>query len=183
MRVAPINLASRRNFQPQKNINFGKIEEKNRQRIIDNLPFDKPCGGYKQEDADRDKEFDIAAIDHNNGVMVKWGGKGHPRGLIYADLIREHVDKSDYKEMYLGMTREYWGNNEFGARCNVCLDHLENGDNYSTFIANMHHLWLSENPDGTKVEILPSKSSSDNTYSEQEEREDNFIYGMFNRPL
>ena len=38
MRVAPINLASRRNFQPQKNLNFGKIEEENRQRIIDSLP-------------------------------------------------------------------------------------------------------------------------------------------------
>ena len=47
----------------------------------------------------------------------------------------------------------------------------------------MHHLWLSENPDGTKVEIPSSKSSYEDTYSEQEQREDNFIYGMFNRPL
>ena len=180
MRVAPINLASRRNFQPKKNLNFGKIEKENRQRIIDALPT---VEGIDKQDTLERKGRQVAAIDHNNGVMVKWGGKGHPRGLIYADLIKEHVDKSDYKEMYLGMTREYWGNNEFGARCNACLDHLENGDNYSTFIANMHHLWLSENLDGTRVEIPPSKSSSDITYSEQEEREDNFIYGMFNRPL
>ena len=180
MRVAPINLASCRNFQPKKNLNFGKIEKENRQRIIDALPT---VEGIDKQDTLERKSRQVAAIDHNNGVMVKWGGKGHPRGLIYADLIKEHVDKSDYKEMYLGMTREYWGNNEFGARCNACLDHLENGDNYSTFIANMHHLWLSENPDGTRVEIPPSKPSSDNTYSEQEEREDNFIYGMFNRPL
>ena len=180
MRVATVNLAVRRNFQPQKNINFGKIEEKNRDKIIDALPT---VPGIDEQDTLERKGRQVAAIDHNNGVVVKWGGKGHPRGLIYADLIREHVDRSDYKELYLKMTREYWGDDKFGARCNACLDNLEDEDSYSTFIANMHHLWLSENPDGTKVEISPSKSSSEDIYSEQEAREDNFIYGMFNRPL
>ena len=173
MRVAPINLASRRNFQPQKKLNFGKIEEENRQRIIDNLPFDKPCGGYKQEDADRDKEFDIAALDHNNGVMVKWGGKGHPRGLIYADLIREHVDRSPAKDSYMELLPETLGID--------FLSHLENQRIYNGFITFVRNINLEEIPSNPKTQS--SKSSSDNTYSEQEEREDNFIYGMFNRPL
>ena len=173
MRVAPINLASRRNFQPQKNLNFGKIEEENRQRIIDNLPFDKPCGGYKQEDADRDKEFDIAAIDHNNGVMVKWGGKGHPRGLIYADLIREHVDKSPAKESYMELLPETLGID--------FLSNLENPRIYNGFITFVRNINLEEIPSDPKTQL--SKPSSDNTYSEQEEREDNLLYGMFNRPL
>ena len=181
MRVAPINLASRRNFQPQKNLNFGKIEKENRQRIIDNLPFDMPCGGYKQEDADRDKEFDIAAIDHNNGVMVKWGGKGHPRGLIYADLIREHVDKSFMKESYLEMTREYWGSKNAMAEIFSCLDNIEKPKTYKMFMSSINAINSYEalGEDSLKV---PSSSISDNS-SEQEEREDNFIYGMFNRPL
>ena len=173
MRVAPVNLAVRRNFQPQKNINFGKIEEKNREKIIDNLPFDKPCGGYKQEDADRDKEFDIAALDHNNGVMVKWGGKGHPRGLIYADLIREHVDRSPAKDSYMELLPETLGID--------FLSHLENQRIYNGFITFVRNINLEEIPSDPKT--YSSKSSYEDTYSEQEEREDNFIYGMFNRPL
>ena len=173
MRVAPINLAVRRNFQPQKNINFGKIEEKNREKIIDNLPFDEPCGGYKQEDADRDKEFDIAALDHNNGVMVKWGGKGHPRGLIYADLIREHVDRSPAKDSYMELLPETLGID--------FLSHLENQRIYNGFITFVRNINLEEIPSDPKTHS--SKSSYEDTYSEQEAREDNFIYGMFNRPL
>ena len=106
MRVAPVNLAIRRNFQPQKNISFGKIEEKNREKIIDALPT---VPGIDEQDTLERKGGEVAALDHNNGVMVKWGGKGHPRGLIYADLIREHVDRSPAKESYMELLPETLG--------------------------------------------------------------------------
>ncbi len=178
MRVAPINLASRRNFQPQKNLNFGKIEEENRQRIIDALPT---VEGIDKQDTLERKGRQVAAIDHNNGVMVKWGGKGHPRGLIYADLIREHVDKSFMKESYLEMTREYWGNKSAMAEIFSCLDNIEKPKTYKMFMSSINAINSYEalGEDSLKV---PSSSISDNS-SEQEEREDNFIYGMFNRPL
>lgn len=178
MRVAPINLASRRNFQPQKNLNFGKIEEENRQRIIDALPT---VEGIDKQDTLERKGRQVAAIDHNNGVMVKWGGKGHPRGLIYADLIREHVDKSFMKESYLEMTREYWGNKSAMAETFSCLDNIEKPKTYKMFMSSINAINSYEalGEDSLKV---PSSSISDNS-SEQEEREDNFIYGMFNRPL
>ena len=170
MRVAPINLASCRNFQPQKNLNFGKIEEENRQRIIDALPT---VQGIDKQDTLERKGRQVAAIDHNNGVMVKWGGKGHPRGLIYADLIREHVDKSPAKESYMELLPETLGID--------FLSNLENPRIYNGFITFVRNINLEEIPSDPKTQSL--KPSSDNTYSEQEEREDNFIYGMFNRPL
>ena len=178
MRVAPINLASRRNFQPQKNLNFGKIEEENRQRIIDALPT---VPGIDEQDTLERKGGEVAALDHNNGVMVKWGGKGHPRGLIYADLIREHVDKSFMKESYLEMTREYWGSKNAMAEIFSCLDNIEKPKTYKMFMSSINAINSYEalGEDSLKV---PSSSSGDNS-SEQEEREDNFIYGMFNRPL
>lgn len=178
MRVAPINLASCRNFQPQKKLNFGKIEEENRQRIIDALPT---VPGIDEQDTLERKGRQVAAIDHNNGVMVKWGGKGHPRGLIYADLIREHVDKSFMKESYLEMTREYWGNKSAMAETFSCLDNIEKPKTYKMFMSSINAINSYEalGEDSLKV---PSSSISDNS-SEQEEREDNFIYGMFNRPL
>ena len=178
MRVAPINLASRRNFQPQKNLNFGKIEEENRQRIIDALPT---VEGIDKQDTLERKGRQVAAIDHNNGVMVKWGGKGHPRGLIYADLIREHVDKSFMKESYLEMTREYWGNKSAMAETFSCLDNIEKPKTYKMFMSSINAINSYEalGEDSLKV---PS-SSSGNSSSEQEEREDNLLYGMFNRPL
>ena len=178
MRVAPINLASRRNFQPQKNLNFGKIEEKNRQRIIDALPT---VEGIDKQDTLERKGRQVAAIDHNNGVMVKWGGKGHPRGLIYADLIREHVDKSFMKESYLEMTREYWGSKNAMAETFSCLDNIEKPKTYKMFMSSINAINSYEalGEDSLKV---PSSSSGDSS-SEQEEREDNLIYGMFNRPL
>ena len=178
MRVAPINLASRRNFQPQKNINFGKIEEENREKIIDALPT---VPGIDEQDTLERKGRQIAAIDHNNGVMVKWGGKGHPRGLIYADLIREHVDKSFMKESYLEMTREYWGSKNAMAEIFSCLDNIEKPKTYKMFMSSINAINSYEalGEDSLKV---PSSSSGDSS-SEQEEREDNFIYGMFNRPL
>ena len=178
MRVAPINLAVRRNFQPQKNINFGKIEEKNRKKIIDALPT---VPGIDEQDTLERKGRQVAAIDHNNGVMVKWGGKGHPRGLIYADLIREHVDKSFMKESYLEMTREYWGSKNAMAETFSCLDNIEKPKTYKMFMSSINAINSYEalGEDSLKV---PSSSISDNS-SEQEEREDNFIYGMFNRPL
>ena len=178
MRVAPINLAVRRNFQPQKNINFGKIEEKNRKKIIDALPT---VPGIDEQDTLERKGRQVAAIDHNNGVMVKWGGKGHPRGLIYADLIREHVDKSFMKESYLEMTREYWGNKSAMAETFSCLDNIEKPKTYKMFMSSINAINSYEalGEDSLKV---PSSSISDNS-SEQEAREDNFIYGMFNRPL
>ena len=170
MRVAPINLASRRNFQPQKNLNFGKIEEKNRQRIIDALPT---VEGIDKQDTLERKGRQVAAIDHNNGVMVKWGGKGHPRGLIYADLIREYVDKSPAKESYMELLPETLGID--------FLSNLENPRIYNGFITFVRNINLEEIPSDPKTQSL--KSSSDNTYTEQEEREDNLLYGMFNRPL
>lgn len=178
MRVAPINLAPRRNFQPQKNLNFGKIEEENRQRIIDALPT---VEGIDKQDTFERKGRQVAAIDHNNGVMVKWGGKGHPRGLIYADLIREHVDKSFMKESYLEMTREYWGNKSAMAETFSCLDNIEKPKTYKMFMSSINAINSYEalGEDSLKV---PSSSSGDSS-SEREEREDNFIYGMFNRPL
>ena len=178
MRIAPINLASRRNFQPQKNLNFGKIEEKNRQRIIDALPT---VEGIDKQDTLERKGRQVAAIDHNNGVMVKWGGKGHPRGLIYADLIREHVDKSFMKESYLEMTREYWGSKNAMAETFSCLDNIEKPKTYKMFMSSINAINSYEalGEDSLKV---PSSSSGDSS-SEQEEREDNLIYGMFNRPL
>ena len=178
MRVAPINLASCRNFQPQKKLNFGKIEEKNREKIIDALPT---VPGIDEQDTLERKGRQVAAIDHNNGVMVKWGGKGHPRGLIYADLIREHVDKSFMKESYLEMTREYWGNKSAMAETFSCLDNIEKPKTYKMFMSSINAINSYEalGEDSLKV---PSSSISDNS-SEQEEREDNFIYGMFNRPL
>ena len=178
MRVAPVNLAIRRNFQPQKNINFGKIEEKNRKKIIDALPT---VPGIDEQDTLERKGRQVAAIDHNNGVMVKWGGKGHPRGLIYADLIREHVDKSFMKESYLEMTREYWGNKSAMAETFSCLDNIEKPKTYKMFMSSINAINSYEalGEDSLKV---PSSSISDNS-SEQEAREDNFIYGMFNRPL
>ena len=178
MRVAPINLASRRNFQPQKNINFGKIEEKNREKIIDALPT---VPGIDEQDTLERKGRQVAAIDHNNGVMVKWGGKGHPRGLIYADLIREHVDKSFMKESYLEMTREYWGSKNAMAEVFSCLDNIEKPKTYKMFMSSINAINSYEalGEDSLKV---PSSSISDNS-SEQEEREDNVIYGMFTRPL
>ena len=178
MRVAPVNLAVRRNFQPQKNINFGKIEEKNREKIIDALPT---VPGIDEQDTLERKGREVAALDHNNGVMVKWGGKGHPRGLIYADLIREHVDKSFMKESYLEMTREYWGNKSAMAETFSCLDNIEKPKTYKMFMSSINAINSYEalGEDSLKV---PSSSISDNS-SEQEAREDNFIYGMFNRPL
>ena len=178
MRIAPINLASRRNFQPQKNLNFGKIEEENRQRIIDALPT---VEGIDKQDTLERKGRQVAAIDHNNGVMVKWGGKGHPRGLIYADLIREHVDKSFMKESYLEMTREYWGSKNAMAETFSCLDNIEKPKTYKMFMSSINAINSYEalGEDSLKV---PSSSSGDSS-SEQEEREDNLIYGMFNRPL
>ena len=178
MRVAPVNLAIRRNFQPQKNINFGKIEEKNREKIIDALPT---VPGIDEQDTLERKGRQVAALDHNNGVMVKWGGKGHPRGLIYADLIREHVDKSFMKESYLEMTREYWGNKSAMAETFSCLDNIEKPKTYKMFMSSINAINSYEalGEDSLKV---PSSSISDNS-SEQEAREDNFIYGMFNRPL
>lgn len=178
MRVAPINLASRRNFQPQKNLNFGKIEEKNRQRIIDALPT---VEGIDKQDTLERKGRQVAAIDHNNGVMLKWGGKGHPRGLIYADLIREHVDKSFMKESYLEMTREYWGSKNAMAEVFSCLDNIEKPKTYKMFMSSINAINSYEalGEDSLKV---PSSSSGDSS-SEQEEREDNLLYGMFNRPL
>ena len=178
MRVAPINLASCRNFQPQKNLNFGKIEEENRQRIIDALPT---VEGIDKQDTLERKGRQVAAIDHNNGVMVKWGGKGHPRGLIYADLIRERVDKSFMKESYLEMTREYWGNKSAMAETFSCLDNIEKPKTYKMFMSSINAINSYEalGEDSLKV---PSSSISDNS-SEQEEREDNLLYGMFNRPL
>ena len=178
MRVAPVNLAVRRNFQPQKNINFGKIEEKNRKKIIDALPT---VPGIDEQDTLERKGRQVAAIDHNNGVMVKWGGKGHPRGLIYADLIREHVDKSFMKESYLEMTREYWGNKSAMAETFSCLDNIEKPKTYKMFMSSINAINSYEalGEDSLKVPI----SSSGDSSSEQEEREDNFIYGMFNRPL
>ena len=178
MRVAPVNLAVRRNFQPQKNINFGKIEEKNREKIIDALPT---VEGIDKQDTLERKGREVTAIDHNNGVMVKWGGKGHPRGLIYADLIREHVDKSFMKESYLEMTREYWGNKSAMAETFSCLDNIEKPKTYKMFMSSINAINSYEalGEDSLKV---PSSSISDNS-SEQEAREDNFIYGMFNRPL
>ena len=170
MRVAPINLASRRNFQPQKNLNFGKIEKENRQRIIDALPT---VEGIDKQDTLERKGRQVAAIDHNNGVMLKWGGKGHPRGLIYADLIREHVDKSPAKESYMELLPETLGID--------FLSNLENPRIYNGFITFVRNINLEEIPSDPKTQS--SKPSSDNTYSEQEAREDNFIYGMFNRPL
>ena len=178
MRVAPVNLAVRRNFQPQKNINFGKIEEKNRKKIIDALPT---VPGIDEQDTLERKGRQVAALDHNNGVMVKWGGKGHPRGLIYADLIREHVDKSFMKESYLEMTREYWGSKNAMAEIFSCLDNIEKPKTYKMFMSSINAINSYEalGEDSLKV---PSSSSGDSS-SEQEEREDNFIYGMFNRPL
>ena len=170
MRVAPINLASRRNFQPKKNLNFGKIEKENRQRIIDALPT---VEGIDKQDTLERKGRQVAAIDHNNGVMVKWGGKGHPRGLIYADLIREHVDKSPAKESYMELLPETLGID--------FLSNLENPRIYNGFITFVRNINLEEIPSDPKTQL--SNPSSDNTYSEQEQREDNFIYGMFNRPL
>lgn len=170
MRVAPINLASRRNFQPQKNLNFGKIEKENRQRIIDALPT---VEGIDKQDTLERKGRQVAAIDHNNGVMLKWGGKGHPRGLIYADLIREHVDKSPAKESYMELLPETLGID--------FLSNLENPRIYNGFITFVRNINLEEIPSDPKTQL--SKPSSDNTYSEQEEREDNLLYGMFNRPL
>ena len=170
MRVAPINLASRRNFQPQKNLNFGKIEEENRQRIIDALPT---VEGIDKQDTLERKGRQVAAIDHNNGVMVKWGGKGHPRGLIYADLIKEHVDKSPAKDSYMELLPETLGID--------FLSNLENPRIYNGFITFVRNINLEEIPSDPKTQS--SRPSSDITYSEQEEREDNFIYGMFNRPL
>ena len=178
MRVAPINLASRRNFQPQKNLNFGKIEKENRQRIIDALPT---VEGIDKQDTLERKGRQVAAIDHNNGVMVKWGGKGHPRGLIYADLIREHVDKSFMKESYLEMTREYWGNKSAMAEIFSCLDNIEKPKTYKMFMSSINAI-NSYEALGEDSLIVPSSSSGDSS-SEQEEREDNLLYGMFNRPL
>ena len=105
--------------------------------------------------------------------MVKWGGKGHPRGLIYADLIREHVDKSPAKESYMELLPETLGID--------FLSNLENPRIYNGFITFVRNINLEEIPSDPKTQL--SNPSSDNTYSEQEEREDNFIYGMFNRPL
>ena len=170
MRVAPINLASRRNFQPQKNLNFGKIEEENREKIIDALPT---VEGIDKQDTLERKGRQVAAIDHNNGVMVKWGGKGHPRGLIYADLIREHVDKSPAKESYMELLPETLGID--------FLSNLENPRIYNGFIIFVRNINLEEIPSDPKTHS--SKSSYEDTYSEQEEREDNLLYGMFNRPL
>ena len=170
MRVAPVNLAVRRNFQPQKNINFGKIEEKNREKIIDALPT---VPGIDEQDTLERKGRQVAALDHNNGVMVKWGGKGHPRGLIYADLIREHVDRSPAKDSYMELLPETLGID--------FLSHLENQRIYNGFITFVRNINLEEIPSDPKTHS--SKSSYEDTYSEQEAREDNFIYGMFNRPL
>ncbi len=170
MRVAPVNLAIRRNFQPQKNINFGKIEEKNRDKIIDALPT---VPGIDEQDTLERKGRQVAAIDHNNGVVVKWGGKGHPRGLIYADLIREHVDRSPAKDSYMELLPETLGID--------FLSHLENQRIYNGFITFVRNINLEEIPSDPKTHS--SKSSYEDTYSEQEAREDNFIYGMFNRPL
>lgn len=171
MRITPVNTFRTYVNKPQ-NVSFGKIEETNREKIIENLPVE----ASNEEDRKLYKQWDVGALDNNNGVMVKWGGEGHPRGLIYADLIKEHVERSDFKKDYLEMTPEYWGDDEMGLKSNACVDNLENSRMYKRFMSNINYLSSKENPDGSRRKIS-SVSSTDSEYKPDREERMWDLYG------
>ena len=178
MRVTPVSLRTHRNFNQPKKISFGKIEEENRDKILKNIPTD-PCVLHcSQEEIDEDRDIEISAVDANKGVMLKWGGEGHPRGLLYADIIKEHADKSCAKSYYEDMVTD-------NLRMNV-IDHLEDRDAFECFYKYLFFINSKES-----IETLGKKSSEIKftpedyamTYVDEEARLDEFVYGMFNRPL
>ncbi|MDO5437756.1 MAG: hypothetical protein Q4F80_06125 [bacterium] len=152
MRISPVIMAANGHFGLQKqkshqDVSFGKIEEENREKIIENLPDPDPI--Y------------IGQLDYNNGVMVKWGGENHPRGLIYADLIESHVDKSCEKESYLEMTKEHWGDNARLAKLHACLDNLQELKTFKKLMSAVCSINLYENPDGTSRKLTRANTEDE----------------------
>lgn len=163
MRITPVNMFRANANKPQ-NVSFGKIEEANREKIIENLPVE----ASNEEDRKLYKQWDVGALDGNEGIMVKWGGEGHPRGLIYADLIKEHVERSNMKNSYLEMTKEYWGDNKDSAELYHCLNNIENPSTYKVLMASINAINMYE---ALGDEALKTKSnSSDIDKPDREER-------------
>lgn len=163
MRITPVNMF-RANAKKPQNVSFGKIEEANREKIIENLPVE----ASNEEDRKLYKQWDVGALDGNEGIMVKWGGEGHPRGLIYADLIKEHVERSNMKNSYLEMTKEYWGDNKDSAELYHCLNNIENPSTYKVLMASINAINMYE---ALGDEALKTKSnSSDIDKPDREER-------------
>lgn len=163
MRITPVNMFRANANKPQ-NVSFGKIEEANREKIIENLPVE----ASNEEDRKLYKRWDVGALDGNEGIMVKWGGEGHPRGLIYADLIKEHVERSNMKNSYLEMTKEYWGDNKDSAELYHCLNNIENPLTYKVLMASINAINMYE---ALGDEALKTKSnSSDIDKPDREER-------------
>lgn len=167
MRITPVNMF-RANAKKPQNVSFGKIEEANREKIIENLPVE----ASNEEDRKLYKQWDVDDLDCNNGVMIKWGGEGHPRGLIYADLIMEHVEKSAFRDDYLKMTHEYWANreNKFMEQYFPTLNNLQDKENYKKFINTIGAINAYGQPDGSRREINYNSSTDSEYKPDREER-------------
>jgi len=160
MRITPISLTYSRNSAQRRNINFGLIEKENREKIIENLPITS----VDPKDLPRYRQWDTDELDKNQGIIVKWGGKDCPRGLIYADLIPTHVEKSCMKVWYNEMDDNYLKTHDGTWEEEGCLDHLEVEENYEYFMNTIRTINKNENPDGTQKEKKASTTSSSSNY-------------------